>query len=120
MSERLTITAFWLALTFTSYTAVAQTEVLSSPRISDVVLHMTAFFVLTGLLQMAYLPSQGLRAAVLLFGYGLLIEGVQLWLPHRSAELKDLLVDALGIAMGLVGYRWFGNSAKALLRSWIG
>jgi VanZ family protein len=33
---------------------------------------------------------------------GLLIEAYQLALPHRSAELLDVVADALGIALGVV------------------
>ena len=40
--------------------------------------------------------------------------GVQAFEPQRSAELKDLLVDSLGICLGLVLARWCGTWVRSL------
>lgn len=119
MSDRLTIGCFWLVLLFVTYSAFAPPDMVTAPRVSDIVLHALAFFVLTGLLQMAHLPQRPWLAAAWLLAYGALIEIVQMALPARSAELKDLMVDAAGIAAGLLAFRWLGQSATRLLRSWV-
>lgn len=119
MSDRVLAVSFWLALAFATYSAFAPPNLVAAPRVGDVALHAFAFFVLTTLLQMAYFSRQPLRTALCMLGYGLFIEVVQLWLPDRSAELKDLMVDVLGIAAGLLAYRLAGQPATRLLRSWV-
>jgi len=40
-------------------------------------------------------------------GYGLLLEGVQAWLPYRSAEWLDVVGNTVGAGCGLgIGWRW--------------
>lgn len=44
--------------------------------------------------------------------YGAAIEGLQYLVPHRRAELGDLLMDIAGVLLGLIGTRlWFRRSA---------
>lgn len=62
--------------------------------------HLVGFSVLTVLLSRRLPPSRAAAAAWL---YGLLLEGVQWFLPHRGAELEDLLVNLVAVAVGLVG-----------------
>lgn len=115
MTERALIAGFWLAVAFATYSAFAPQDMVTAPKVSDILLHLTAFFVLTVLLQMAYLRNRMLLAAGLIFCYGAGIELVQLVLPERSAEMKDLLVDLAGIALGLVAYRLLGAPALRML-----
>ncbi|MFK7912523.1 MAG: VanZ family protein [Pseudomonadales bacterium] len=115
MSERLLALAFWLALAFASYSAFAPPSLVAAPSVSDIVLHALAFFVLTLLLQMAYLRRRAGLAAGLMLAYGAAIELIQMGLPERSAELKDLLVDLGGIGLGLLAYRLVGARLLRLL-----
>lgn len=48
------------------------------------------------------LPLIGLLLLLL----GAAIEAVQLGLPHRSGNLRDLALDLAGIVIGLALYRW--------------
>ena len=41
-----------------------------------------------------------------MLAYGITIELIQSFEPARTAEFKDLLVDAIGILLGLGLYRW--------------
>ena len=41
-----------------------------------------------------------------MLAYGIAIELVQSFEPTRDAELKDVLVDVVGILLGLALYRW--------------
>jgi VanZ family protein len=45
--------------------------------------------------------ARWLYAPLALLGYGVLIELLQSQLPPRSADARDVLADALGIALGL-------------------
>lgn len=47
-------------------------------------------------------PGRARRIALGLLVYGLLIEAVQQVIPERSADLADVVGDAVGIAAGLV------------------
>lgn len=116
MFETLLRGLFWLALAFVSYNAFVSPDQVTAPRMGDVFLHSAAFIVLTGLLFGAYPGWANWRGALALLCYGALIELVQLYLPERSAELKDLGVDAVGIGLGVVVYRLLGARVLARLR----
>jgi VanZ family protein len=68
--------------------------------VSDKFNHILAFSVL-GLLADFSWPATGFRApkVLALLGYGLAIEVVQLFLPHRDFSLWDLGADALGLLL---------------------
>ncbi len=72
----------------------------------DYIVHSGAYLVLTWLLRraMAQGASAGsvLLPAALAWGYGSLMEGIQVFLPYRSAEVKDLVVNAVGVAIAMV------------------
>lgn len=120
MAERLFIFAFWAALAFTSFNAFAPPEMVTAPRVSDIVLHAVAFSVLTFLLQLAHLPRRPLLAASLMLGYGLFIEAVQYGLGNREAELKDFVIDLLGIGLGVLGFRLLGTWTRQTAVGWFG
>lgn len=93
---------FWVPLFACTWLALTPSPPEAVFRISDVVLHALAFAYLTFALGLAH---AGLRTWAILswmLGYGVFIELVQSIEPQRSAELKDLLVDAAGIGVGLV------------------
>jgi VanZ family protein len=79
--------------------------------VSDKVNHIAAFLVLAWLADHAY-PRYSRDAGIwlALLGYGLLIEGLQAWIPYREASLVALLADAAGLAAYLVLTRvlWAG------------
>lgn len=74
--------------------------------VSDIATHGLAFVVLTSLLLGAYLHTQVRHAIAWMLLYAVCIELVQTQLPDRQAEVKDLIVDAIGIAIGVLAYRW--------------
>ncbi len=108
-TQRLLRVGFWITFAVCSYYAVVLpvTEDLGFD-VSDVALHGLAFVVLTGLLLMAYLPDDWVRSVLLMAAYAITIELVQTQLPNREAELKDLVVDGAGIAIGVVLFRLAG------------
>lgn len=108
MTVALFRTGFWVPLAVCTYLAlVPQPPPLAIFRLGDVLLHAGAFAYLAFALALM-LESGGRREAIpirtfcWLIGYGAGLEIVQALIPERSAELKDLLVDAVGIALGLL------------------
>ncbi|HEX9627044.1 MAG TPA: VanZ family protein [Acidiferrobacterales bacterium] len=62
--------------------------------------HLAAFYVLALLVDFSAPNSRyGLAKAAPLLAYGLLIEVVQYFLPHRTFSLFDLAADAAGLAL---------------------
>ena len=85
-------------------------------RVSDVVQHALAFSYLTFALGLAHPLARPLTLAAWMFGYGVFIELVQSFEPARSAELKDLLVDAAGIGVGLILLAMLGDWSRRTVR----
>ncbi len=64
--------------------------------------HLVGFSVLTVLLS-ARRPA--FQAAALAWAYGLLLEGVQSFVPYRGAELADVGVNLVAVALGALAVR---------------
>ena len=66
--------------------------------------HLAAFFALSACASLSMAPGwRGtLGASLSMLAFGVFIEVVQMFLPARSAEWQDVLVDAAGIALGLL------------------
>lgn len=101
--------AFWLPLGLCTWLALIP-DLPDNPvfRLSDIALHAGAFIYLTFALVLVFESSERtgggnlyLRVAGWLLVYGLALEAAQHFLPPRVAELKDLLVDSIGIGVGL-------------------
>jgi len=99
---------FWVALAVLTFLALMPwTQELPRPfQWSDKLNHFAAFVVLAWLLLAAYQPGWT-RSWGLLVAYGAMIEGIQSFLPWRSAEWADLGVDALAAMTGLILYPLF-------------
>jgi VanZ family protein len=96
-------TLFWLALgAITLLALIPWGEEIPRPfRWSDKLNHFAAFVVLANLMLEAYRPGAW-RTVTLLTLYGALIEGIQSFMPWRSAEWGDLGVDLLAASTGVL------------------
>jgi len=113
LAARLFKLSFYFSLLVCSFFAFAPSPPeLPVFRLGDVVLHAFAFSFLTFLLPLAHPRVTPVPAALWMLGYGVLIEFVQSFEPERSTELKDLLVDVAGIAVGLLLARVFANRVR--------
>ncbi len=107
LPRSLIVVGFWIPLVFTTYAAFAPQGVPLPFQVSDIALHACAFTYLTAALWFAHhSEDRGWKPAVWMMAYGIAIELIQSLEPTRDAEFKDLVVDAIGIAMGLLVYRW--------------
>ena len=67
---------------------------------SDKLKHMIAFLVLSLLADYSYTLKDALaQKGAALFGFGLLIEGLQYWVGYRYFEIADLIADGGGILL---------------------
>ncbi|HEY5644640.1 MAG TPA: VanZ family protein [Pseudomonadales bacterium] len=105
---------FWIPLLFCTWAALVPAPP-DNPvfQLSDVLLHAAAFTYLSFAFVLAWLEGGSgpayLRAFLCMLGYGVLLEVVQSFIPERSAEFKDLLVDAAGIGAGLLLAAWLAR-----------
>jgi VanZ family protein len=91
--------AFWLCVAAVLLLALMR-PVQHMPTTGwDKANHVLAFGVLTLLGCLAY-PGRTARIVLALFAYGVLIEVLQSFTGYRSAEVLDLLADAVGLAVG--------------------
>jgi VanZ family protein len=103
----LIVVGFWIPFVVTTYAAFAPEGVPMPFQVSDIVLHAAAFTYLTAALWFAHHGGdRGWKPAAWMMAYGTAIELIQSFEPTRSAEIKDLVVDAVGILAGLGVYRW--------------
>jgi len=107
------ITAVYAVVIAIGAVAPVPPEPTTAPPWLDKFLHLCEY------LLFAWCMVQGLRtsgpptalALSLVFtvaaGYGAMLEGLQGWLPYRSAEWLDAVANGVGAALGLwVGVRW--------------
>ena len=93
---------FWLGLVLICLLAWLPVENPSlTESYADKVNHVACFLVLLPLLRLAYGYSLS-KTTLLLFGYGLVIEAVQFWLPWRKFSLLDLAADGVGLLAGIL------------------
>ena len=77
--------------------------------------HLLAFAVMSWLGCMAY-PRHNALVLLALLAYGALIEVLQSFTPHRSAELGDLFADSLGLVPGWLLYLVYGKFVTKSVR----
>lgn len=95
-------TALWCAVIAILYLATTSVDHKVQSTFNDKFNHLIAFIVLSFLAHIAYYKAPKFKWAIALFLYGLLIEAIQYFLPHREFSLLDLATDALGITAYLL------------------
>jgi len=99
--------AFWIPFVIATAFALSPKGIALPFSVTDVALHLFAFVYLSAALGVAYFDAGGARwIAAWMLAYGVAIEVIQFFLPSRSAEVKDLLVDVVGIAIGVIVWRY--------------
>ncbi len=94
--------AFFAALVFTFYSAVIPPQHAVQLVPWDKAEHFIAFYALTGLAAAAFPKRSLVVIAVLLSGFGALIEYVQgLPIVHRDRDFWDWVADTIAIAAAL-------------------
>lgn len=109
------LAGFWIPLAVCTWLALTPSPPQAVFRIGDVVLHALAFSYLTFSLGLAHPGQRAPALAAWMLAYGILIEALQSLETARSAELKDLLVDGAGIAVGLALLRSVGGWSRRTL-----
>ena len=94
---------FLFLVLFISYAAVTPLEGGASVPYIDKLLHFSAFLILTLFMDLSLKKPLLLYRSALIFliFYAFLIELVQYFLPYRSAEVFDFVLDLLGILVYL-------------------
>lgn len=108
-----TLVGIWMAVIAVGSLAPGATALPAS----DFAFHAFAYGVLAWLMGRAL----GLRpllfsaavAAVLAWGFGFLLEGLQSFHPDRTFEIRDLIANAYGVAAGAITALLFPGYARA-------
>lgn len=89
------------SLAAVTWTSLAPADRLpATPNVSDKVLHVAAYALLGVVAALAQRRPRVLPTIVLLTAFGLVIEVLQGRTGYRDFDLRDLLADALGAAVG--------------------
>ncbi len=104
MARALMSLAFWVPFCFTTYMAFTPLSHPAVPQTNDKLMHLLAFGYLTGAFDVVYARwTTWQRTGGLLLAYGVLIEGVQAFIPNRYSSWLDIVADSTGIALALAG-----------------
>lgn len=91
--------------------SVMPSEIASVDGFNDKAKHVFAFFVLaTGMLR--YWRISWSAVVVVLLGFGIAIEIVQLYVPGRTSSMADIFADMIGIGLGVLGQRLISRSSS--------
>jgi VanZ family protein len=102
------LTLYWIIL-FTATTLPGQD--LPNLGISDKIEHFSAFFVLAILLNLALIyqrrsyvlfKNASIATIIITLSYGVIDEIHQLFIPGRSADIRDWLADSSGVILGII------------------
>jgi VanZ family protein len=94
-----------------SYLAFTPLEIPAVGSLNDKVSHILAFLYLALLWDFSWPESEwSYRKALPMLGYGLFIEVVQAFLPHRFFSLLDLAADGLGLILYALILPWLLRS----------
>lgn len=100
--------ALGVSIAVISYLAFTPLDLPGVSSLNDKVSHIIAFFCLAFLADFSWPESPWNQLKFfLLLGYGLAIEVVQAFLPHRLFSLFDLSADAFGLILYTLLLPWF-------------
>ena len=89
--------------------SIQEVSIESSFNFLDKALHFLCFIYLTLITWLSRILNKDLHVYVIVLAYGILIEIVQRFLPHRSFEYLDIFADFVGIIAGLIIIKIFKN-----------
>ena len=89
-----------ISIVVISILSIQHLEVEPSVNLNDKLLHFSCFLYLTIISWLSRIIYKELWLYVIVLGYGILIEIVQIYIPYRSFEFLDIFADFLGILVG--------------------
>jgi VanZ family protein len=111
---------FWLSLAGCTWFALVPVPPKLVFEMGDVLRHWGAFVWLAFAFRLAFDRRGVAQAAGWLVGYGVLLEILQAMGGTRVGELRDLLVDVVGITTGLLGFWLLGAPVQRVVARVLG
>ena len=104
---------WWAALLLTLWQATSPTPVEASKLVNDKLGHF-GIFLLLGVwgFHCWQAPQQRRIMVVFLVIFGIMIEGIQHYVPNRFFSLADWLADIIGVFASIGLYRWMVNKNR--------
>jgi len=96
-----------ISIVVISILSIQHLEVEPSVNLNDKLLHFSCFLYLTIISWLSRIIYKELWLYVIVLGYGILIEIVQIYIPYRSFEFFDIFADFLGILAGCIFINFF-------------
>ena len=89
-----------ISIVVISILSIQHLEVEPSVNLNDKLLHFSCFLYLTIISWLSRIIYKELWLYVIVLGYGILIEIVQIYIPYRSFEFLDIFANFTGILAG--------------------
>ena len=91
-----------LSVSIITILSIQEVSIESSINFLDKALYFICFSYLTLITWLSRILNKDLHVYVIVLAYGILLEIVQRFLPHRSFEYLDIFADFVGIIGGLI------------------
>lgn len=95
------LTLLWMGIIFT-FSSLTNNDLKQLPTISDTITHGAVYFILGALLYFSFRKIPGFLSILIAALYGLSDEFHQSFVPGRTPELKDLIVDTTAALAAVV------------------
>ena len=93
------IAQFYCLLAVYTYMGLSKSGAELAVHVSDKLLHFSGYVIFIISAMIAYRKRHRLMF-ILLFGYSVMIELIQYFLPYRSFELMDIVANVSGLIVG--------------------
>ncbi len=110
------LSLIWMGLIF-FFSSLTGSDVSNLPHVSDILAHGALYLILGGLLYFSFQKRQGVWTILIAALYGLSDEFHQSFVPGRTPELKDLIVDTTAALLMVVMINLVKQAKKSRVRS---
>lgn len=100
------LSVLWMGAIF-FFSSLTQTDLKQMPEVSDILTHGAVYSLLGALLYFSFNRYPSVKAVLLSSLYGISDEIHQSFVPGRTPEIKDLVVDTIAALMSVLIIRFF-------------
>lgn len=106
-----TLSILWMGAIF-FFSSLTKTDLKQMPEVSDILTHGAVYGLLGALLYFSFYRYPSVKAVVLSSLYGISDEFHQSFIPGRTPEIKDLIVDTTAALISVLLIKLFSRISQ--------